>query len=206
MAPFVDLIWNTTLVCPYDCAVCCVDAVHVRRRAGQIELRSEAGKQSIARKPSGGSIFEQAGRFRQRQGLELELQGKLKILDHLDGFTPRIDFSGGDLLVFPENLDLVKAAERRFGREAITITATSAGVNEQMVELLPSIIGHFNFTFDGFGSSGGNRPPNYAVANLRAGERMARSGVAVRAELPLSRSNISPDELTRIYNTLRRSG
>jgi MoaA/NifB/PqqE/SkfB family radical SAM enzyme len=201
----VDLIWNTTLVCPYDCPVCCVDAVHVRRRSGQIEMRSNAGTRTIARDSKGGSIFEQAGRLRQRQGLELDLAAKMRVLDHLEGLVPRIDFSGGDLLVLAENLDVVREAARRFGRGAITITATGAGIDEEALTELPALIGHFNFTFDSAGT-GPNRPRAYAASNLRTGERLARAGVAVRAELPLTRSNTSRKELTRIYERLRKSG
>ena len=207
MPPFVDLIWNMTLVCPFDCAVCCVDAVHVRRRAGRVELRSEAGRHVLERDPAEGSIYEQAGRFRQRQGLELDLTGKMRVLDHLEGLTPRIDFSGGDVLVMPEHLEVIGEAAARYGRETITITATSAGVGESEIAVLPAIIGHFNFTFDGQSSAvGGNRPPSYASANLRAGRRLAEAGVSVRAELPLTRSNIADDELTRIYEELGDSG
>ncbi len=205
MSPKVDLIWNMTLVCPYDCAVCCVDAVHVQRRAGRIELRSEAGSRSIARDPSAGSIFEQAGRFRQRQGLELALARKLRILDHLEGFSPRLDFSGGDVLVMAENLEVIREAARRFGRDAITVTATGAGVSKASMAALPAIVGHFNFTFDGTGDSAGNRPRGYASSNLRAGKRLAAAGVAVRAELPLTRANATMGELTRIYETLREN-
>jgi MoaA/NifB/PqqE/SkfB family radical SAM enzyme len=206
MRPLVDLIWNMTLVCPYDCAVCCVDAVHVSRRAGRIELRSEAGASSIPLDSRAGSIFEQAGRFRQSRGLELDLAGKRRILDHLEGFAPRLDFSGGDALVMAENVEVIREAAARFGREAVTVTATSAGVSEALLDPLASTIGHFNFTYDGTASGGGNRPPSYASANLEAGRRLARAGVSVRAELPLSRSNVHPAELTRIYEALRESG
>jgi len=207
MAPFVDLIWNMTLVCPFDCAVCCVDAVHVSRRGGRVELRSEAGQHVLAHDPLAGSIYEQAGRFRQRKGLELDLAGKRRVLDHLRGLTPRIDFSGGDLMVMSENLEIISEAAARFGRDAITITATGAGIQAAQVDLLPSVIGHFNFTFDGSSSArGGNRPPRYAASNLAAGRRLAEAGVSVRAELPLTRSNVAPEELTRIYEALDESG
>jgi MoaA/NifB/PqqE/SkfB family radical SAM enzyme len=206
MPPFVDLIWNMTLVCPYDCAVCCVDAVHVSRRGGRIELRSTAGTNSISGDAKAGSIYEQAGRFRQQRGLELDLDGKLRVLEHLKGCRARLDFSGGDVLVMEENLEVIRAAAASFGREMITVTATSAGVRNALLGPLASIIGHFNFTYDGTVSTGGNRPPNYAMANLKAGERLAREGVSVRAELPLSRSNMDPAELSRIYEALRQSG
>lgn len=202
----VDLIWNMTLVCPYDCAVCCVDAVHVRRHSKLIELRSQAGSRSIERDPSAGSIYEQAGRFRQQQGLELGIDGKLRVLDHLAGFSPRLDFSGGDVLVLKENLEVIREAAERFGRDAVTITATGAGVRKTVVEALPKILGHFNFTFDSAGPACGSRPQGYALGNLKAGRLLASAGVAVRAELPLTRSNANPEELGRIYETLRQHG
>lgn len=37
----IDLIYNTTLTCPWDCAVCCVDAVHVKKQGDTIEIRSD---------------------------------------------------------------------------------------------------------------------------------------------------------------------
>ncbi len=201
----VDLIWNMTLVCPYDCPVCCVDAIHVRHRAGKIELRSRAGTRSIPRDPAAGSIFEQAGRFRQGQGLELGLERKMRILDHLEGFTPRLDFSGGDVLVMAENIEVIREAARRFGREAITITATGAGVSESNIEVLSPIVGRFNFTFDSAEGGAPNRPHAYASSNLRAGRLLAEAGVAVRAELPLTRSNATASELNQIYETLHES-
>lgn len=205
MGPFVDLIWNMTLVCPFDCAVCCVDAVHVSRRGDNVELRSEAGQHVLTRDPAAGSIYEQAGRFRQRRGLELDLAAKRRVLEHLGGYSARIDFSGGDVLVMPEHLEVIAEAAERFGRENLTITATSAGVGAAETALLPSIIGHFNFTFDGESLSGNGRPRRYAAANLQTGRRMAEAGVSVRAELPLTRANAAPEELTRIYEELREN-
>jgi MoaA/NifB/PqqE/SkfB family radical SAM enzyme len=201
----VDVIWNMTLVCPYDCAVCCVDAVHVTRRRGRVELRSQASRTVLPRDTSGDTIYEQAGRFRQRQGLELKLARKLEVLDNLSGFAPRIDFSGGDVLVLAENVDVISEAARRFGRDAITITATGAGVGADTLAMLPSVIGHFNFTFDSVQQPGGNRPPGYASSNLAAGRRLAANGVRIRAELPLTRTNCGAAELTHIYETLRES-
>lgn len=36
----VDLIYNTTLVCPWDCAVCCVDAILVKKIGHELKIRS----------------------------------------------------------------------------------------------------------------------------------------------------------------------
>ncbi|MEK6927308.1 MAG: hypothetical protein AABX11_02650 [Nanoarchaeota archaeon] len=36
----VDIIWNMSLVCPWDCSNCCVDAVNVVFNQNRIVLRS----------------------------------------------------------------------------------------------------------------------------------------------------------------------
>jgi MoaA/NifB/PqqE/SkfB family radical SAM enzyme len=199
----VDLIWNMTLVCPYDCAICCVDAVHVKRKSSKITMWSNAGTTEIENDGDGGTIYEQAGRHRQGLGLELGLDGKLRVLDHLSGFAPRLDFSGGDVLVLEENLQVIEAACHRFGRHTITVTATGAGMQATCVERLGGIIGHFNFTFDSVKPAQAHRPPRYALGNLEAAVRLSRVGVRLRAEVPLTRDNCSPDELTGIYEALR---
>src|SRR4051812_6889089 len=101
----VDIIWNVTLVCPWNCKNCCVDAVHVTKHRGTINLLSE-GLTVLHQLPweeDAGSAYDQAMAFRQAAGLELTLEEKLRVLDHLEGVHPKIDFSGGDVLAASEN-------------------------------------------------------------------------------------------------------
>src|SRR6266700_2967839 len=96
----VDIIWNVTLVCPWDCQICCVDAVHVTKRQGTITMRSRALSTTEQISMRGqGNQFEQAMKKRQEQGLELDLAGKMRVIAHLqdERFLPKIDFSGGDV-------------------------------------------------------------------------------------------------------------
>ncbi len=157
----VDIIWNMSLVCPWDCSICCVDAVHVTNQNGLIHLRSEGLKKTdtIPFSNNHKTIYDQAMSFRQRQGLELDFKGKIRVLDNLDGFLPKIDFSGGDPLAASENLEIMKIASNRFGRQQITLTATGAGLARYDTTEIASLIGELNFTYDSVTYEGGeNRP------------------------------------------------
>lgn len=205
----IDIVWNTTLVCPWDCAVCCVDAVHVTKREGQVVLRSLGLQlsESIPVDPARGSIYDQAAHHRQKHGQELTFAEKIQVLGHLDGYTPKIDISGGDPLAVWENYDLLKVASQRFGRAQITLTATGAGLARYTPQDIAPYIGEFNFTVDGTKDHPTDlRPAAYAAANLQRAKQYAMHGVATRAECPLSKQNVDPTVLEQIYVGLHDAG
>ena len=205
----VDLIWNITLVCPWDCKICCVDAVHVTKRNGLIQLRSNAltRVEQVAYHTGKGSAFDQAMALRQHEGWELNIEGKLRVLDHLEGFLPKIDISGGDPLSASENLEVLRIASLRFGRQQITLTATGAGLARCKPEEIATWIGELNFTYDNVSTEGNeNRPGGYADGNLRKAAQFAAAGVKTRGECPLSAQNISDEILRRLYMDLHEAG
>jgi hypothetical protein len=206
----LDIIWNVTLVCPWTCAICCVDAVHVMKRDGKVVLESQ-GLSVVEEIPyidGRGSIFDQALRFRQQQGLELDLAGKLRVLDHLDGAKVKLDVSGGDVLAASENVAVLHAASERFGREQITLTATGAGTAGRDIAEVGELIGEYNFTYDNPSFNGNvTRPDGYAVGNLRRAAQFSRLGVRTRAECPLTAVNCAADALlTQLYLNLHEAG
>src|SRR5215213_7766253 len=204
-APKIDLIWNLTLICPWDCAICCVDAVHVKSQSGLVQIRSRALTQvEHLIKESGESIFDQAAKQRQAQNLELNLEGKLRILRHLDGFSPKIDISGGDVLIVRENFIVLEEAARQFGREQVTLTATGAGLSHYDAATIAPLIGEFNFTYDNIAVYS-NRPNGYANGNLRKAAEFARADVRTRAECPLTTENLSDITLRRLYLDLHEA-
>src|SRR5438093_7928167 len=111
----VDIIWNITKICPWDCPGCCVDADHVCKHDHVVQVRFHGLREStlIEYNPAFGSAYDAALLDRQRRGLELTYQQKLAVLDHLDGFTTKIDFSGGDPLCARENYDVLQIASSR---------------------------------------------------------------------------------------------
>ena len=205
----VDVIYNTTLVCPWDCAVCCVDAVHVKKDGASIRIKSD-GLTSLATLPfdaAAGSIYDQASRHRQKMGKELDLAGKLRIIDHLAGFDAKIDISGGDALSVTENFRLLEYASNRLGRLNVTLTVTGAGSARFPARVLAPLIGEYNFTFDAESLSDvALRPEGYALGNLKKAIAFVREGVATRAEAPLSKAILGDDHLTRLYQTLHSAG
>lgn len=205
----VDIIWNMTLVCPWNCAICCVDAVEVKKNKGLIQLRSDAltKVEQITPDPSKGSLFDQALALRQHRGLELDFAGKMRVLDHLQSFLPKIDVSGGDPLSVTENLQVMKIAAQRFGKEQITLTATGAGLARCNPAEIAPFIGELNFTYDNITVDGNpNRPAGYANGNLRKAAQFVAAGVKTRAECPLSAQNLSEEVLRRLYLNLHQAG
>ena len=205
----VDIIWNMTLVCPWNCGECCVDAVHVYRRNGSVVLASEGLSQEDVLPADGSfrSVFEQALYFRQKKGLELDVEKKRRVLDNLSGYSPKIDFSGGDAMVVAENFQLMNEASERFGRKNITLTATGAGLATYDVSQIAPIIGELNFTYDNVHARGnGTRPAGYAIGNLRNAAMFAASGVKTRAECPLSLQNIDEETLRQIFFDVHEAG
>jgi MoaA/NifB/PqqE/SkfB family radical SAM enzyme len=207
--PRIDLIWSLTLVCPWDCPMCSVDAVHVRRHQGRTETRSDAltVTEQVPAGPPTSSIYVRAAELRQSRGHELDLPGKLRVLDHLSGFNPKIDFSGGDPMVLPENTLVMAEASSRFGRDNVTLTATGAGLLTWQVKQIGPLIGELNFTFDSPGPGDPRfRPRHYANRNLKHAAKFAEAGVKVRAECPLTSANCKPEKLEQLYLALCENG
>ena len=204
----VDIIFNSTLVCPWDCAVCCVDAVHVQRRDGQLIMRSQ-GLSKTESHPLSPNIspYIQAIKLRQKRGEELTLEGKRRILDHLEGFTAKIDVSGGDALVSEENFQFLKDASKKLGKHNVTLTVTGGGSSHYSAEVLYPLIGEFNFTFDAASLDDvAHRPSGYALGNLKKAAAFAALGCSTRAELPLTRPILTREHLVRLYMLLHQHG
>src|SRR3954451_5515788 len=107
----IDLIWNLTRLCPWDCAVCCVDAVHVTKSAGRrVTLRTEALTSQVTIPANGVNAFETARAHYQHLGAEMSLVEKLRVLGHLDGFDAKVDRRGGDPRCRAESSTVLEAA------------------------------------------------------------------------------------------------
>jgi MoaA/NifB/PqqE/SkfB family radical SAM enzyme len=171
-------------------------------------LRSQGLSQSSAIPiPAHADLFAVASEHLHSQAAELNLSEKLLVLDHLDGYNAKLDISGGDPLVVPDNWTVLEAAVSRFGKTNVTLTATGRGIRHRDLERLSTLVGEFNFTYEVAAPSGpANRPSGYATSNLHLAATLAKRGVATRAELPLTTSNCTPDALLRVYSDLAKAG
>ncbi len=120
----LDIIWDITSICPWDCAICCVDARYVKKTNDAILISNAKEEQTITFSNDGKSAFEQALVHLQQQKIELTFEEKIKVIDNIDFDNVKIDFSGGDALIVPENYEVLKYASKKFGKENITLTLT----------------------------------------------------------------------------------
>jgi len=203
----VDIIWNITRVCPWDCAQCCVDAYHVTRDGDAVSVRHSGLAETISlRGVPPRQIFDAAAAEMARRGLELSLEDKLRVVDALAGYDADIDFSGGDPLVVSENLEVVQHASQKFGRENVSITATGAGMAHYPAEVLAPFIHMIEFTYDNLGQRDDTgRPRGYNASNLRKAREFKRYGCASKAQTPLTPFNMSPAVLRRVYLDLHEA-
>lgn len=205
----VDIIFNLTLICQWDCAVCCVDAIHVRKKNGHAILRSEGltKEAKIPLEVGDTDIYEAAYRHRSAKGLELTLERKRQAIDNLSAYDARVDISGGDALLLRDNFEMLRYASQKLGKSNVSLTATGAGSSRYSASELAPLIDEYNFTFDAESVTDvANRPAGYALGNLKKAAAFAKLGSKTRAELPLTKSIMSEDHLARIYKLLHDKG
>ena len=211
----LDIIWNITLVCPWDCEFCCTDAVHVSEKYGNIIVREHSlSKSTVVNKKLRErfkelypniepTIFDLALLDRQNNGLELNLKSKLNVLKNLEGNNVSIDFAGGDPLSCYENYLVIKAASKKFGKKNISITSTGYFVKKYGIENLANIIGEYEFTYDEIHSNTPcTRPKGYNSSNIKIAEKFSEFGVRTKAQLPLHSGNIEQKNISSIYKEL----
>lgn len=200
----IDLIWNHTHICGFNCATCCVAAKHVtNRRISSPDLSTYL---PMDMRP-GEDRYAAAQRILQENGEELRLEDKLKVLDHLAGFQTRVDISGGDALITPDGLPLLEACSRKLGKDNVTLTITGMHAKDEDLQRIAGWIAEFNFTFNAASrEDAAVCPKGYAEVNLTLAEKMVALGVPARAECPLTRWSVQPEHLERLYERLAGMG
>jgi MoaA/NifB/PqqE/SkfB family radical SAM enzyme len=204
----IDLIWNHTRICGWDCKDCCVAAHYVQGEKGSAKIySSDLRDADRVQRLANEHKFATAQRIIQARGEELKYEEKVRVLDHLAGFNVKLDLSGGDALVTPDGLPLLEAASSRLGRSNLTLTVTGAGVRRESIGRVAELIGELNFTFNSASPADVvTRPRNYAASNLKLAQAVKRHGVITRAECPLTKTGTRPDHLRRLYDELAKAG
>jgi len=219
---FIKLIWNMSLVCPWDCEFCCTGAVQVKRNGNSIimvesglnhEIRIEnvdLQQEEFKRITDEGitpNIFDMALQQRQKRGLELSYEQKINVLDNVLPTKAQIDFAGGDPLVCYENYLVIKEASKKFGKDSIFVTSTGASLSRYSLEEIASVVGTFDFTFDEpINNAPMNRPIGYNNANISIAKKLATLNLRTRAQLPLHSGNLGVSKINDIYTALHDAG
>lgn len=214
----IDLIWNISLICPWNCTFCCTDAVHVSSSANGVIHLWEQSLGKVTTIPFAHdvpchlqAVSAQINKFdialinRQARGLELTYEQKMMVLENLTTSNVSFDFAGGDPLACYENFLVIKRASELFGRSAISITSTGASLTRYGLNSIAELIGKFEFTFDEPIHQCKNRPKSYNNANINVAQKFARLGIKTKAQIPLHSGNLHKDDIEYIYTTLCRA-
>lgn len=218
----VNIIWNMSFVCPWDCKFCATGAVQVKRNNNSIVMiESDSSSEieieninlhhnefkRILNEGITPNIFDMALHQRQKMGAELNYEQKIKVLDNILPTQAKIDFSGGDPLACYENYLVIKEAANRFGKENISITGTGASFNRYDPKDITSIAGTLDFTFDEPTTSDPiNRPAGYNNSNLNLAKIFAALSLRTRAQLPIHLGNLESTKIVNIYTALHDAG
>lgn len=211
----LDIIWNITLVCPWDCEFCCTDAAHVVRENTNIIIKeyslqnssTVAGDVVLKFKEKYPGVrptkFDLALLDRQILGKELTYAQKIKVLHNLKEYNVKFDFAGGDPLACYENYLVIKEASRLFGRDSISITSTGVFIKRYGIEEIAGIIGEYEFTYDQPSESyQDSRPLGYNASNIKVAGEFSKLGVRTKAQLPIHVGNLAKERIERIYQDL----
>jgi len=175
----MDVIWNLTRVCPWNCRICCVSAVHATNETKHNVV--------IAQK--------EAGR-------ELNLAEKLTVLRLLTDRNFEIDFSGGDPLYYEEYFFVVEQATQWLPSKKIGVSMTGSEITEAKINLLKKV-GVVEFTLDNLPEiKNPFRPDGFNVASMKAMRKCIANGIRVRAITVLYSETISGKNLADLYSWL----
>lgn len=179
-----SIIWNLTKLCPWNCSFCCVAAKYVKGFCKVNEERNE--NHSI-------------------DG-ELSYSDKVKVIDQLQKGDFRIDFSGGDLLIDPLNIDLVLYASKRLGKENVGISISGAFVTDEVISKLKDNINDVEITMDNIPFEHyRTRPVGYHEYSANAICKFREEGVTVGVQTVLTKDNMKKETILKLYNWLERN-
>lgn len=178
----IPLIWNITQACPWNCSFCCINAYY-------LPVFSEAV----------GSELEGI----KKKKIELSLEDKLRIVDNLDMPNFDIDVSGGEPLLFSENVGIIERLSKKFGRNNISITTTGRGLALVDKDTLKEIVGEVGFTYDFPYEPNSLRPKGYNSSNLEQIKQVVKiGGMRTMAQIPLTKLNVDEGIIRDVYRNL----
>lgn len=175
----MDVIWNLTKACPWDCAICCVSGFHVCNTTKHIIQATQ-----------------------KERGEELTMAEKLEVLKTLANRGFEVDFSGGDPLYYDEDFQIVEQATRWMPAIKIEVSTTGSRITDTKIDLLKKV-GVAEFTLDNLPEMENTcRPRGYNLASMVAMEKCVTAGVKTRAVTVLYATTISEENLGYIYHWL----
>ena len=179
----MDVIWNLTRACPWDCAICCVSGSHVCNTTEHF-------------------IYSEA----KEKGEELTLAEKLAVLKILADRNFEIDFSGGDPLYYDEDFRVVEQATRWLPSRKIGVSMTGSKITDTKLEILKKV-SVTEFTLDNLPDvENPLRPRGYNLASMVAIKKCVAVGIKTRAVTVLYPTTMTEKNLGSVYRWLCENG
>lgn len=179
----MDVIWNLTRICPWDCAICCVTALHA----------CETTKLYLKRRQND-------------YGKELSLAEKMQALRDLCDEAFNIDFSGGDPLYYNEDLQVVEQATMWLPSDKISVSMTGVDLTERKIELLRKVK-NVEFTIDSPPDAKNfARSEGYHLSSVIALKECVSAGIRTRAVTVLYPLTMRKSNLREVYQLLCKLG
>lgn len=176
-----SIIWNMTRLCPWTCKFCCVGAECI---SGLKKVNTEKDKDF-------------------KHNNELSFNEKINVIDQLKKGDFRIDFSGGDLLIDPLNLDVVLYASEKLGKENVGISVSGAFIDEEIVSKLEGKINDVEMTLDYVPFKPyKSRPIGYHEYTANAVSLLREKNISVGVQTVLTNDNISKEQIKELYDWL----
>jgi MoaA/NifB/PqqE/SkfB family radical SAM enzyme len=173
-----NIVWNVTRACSFCCTFCCVSSRSVTVSSAENVL--------IAR--------------------ELSTEDKLRVVDQLAAGPFYLDLSGGDILVDPSNLNLIRYASQQLGRSRVSVTIPGAFVNKHTAKVLQNVSAvevSLDLPPD---TPDPQRPLGQNLHAMRAMVTLTRLGVNVEMQTVLRRDNTYITTLKRLYSIAKTIG
>jgi MoaA/NifB/PqqE/SkfB family radical SAM enzyme len=178
------IIWNVTRLGPWNCKICCVDAI-CSHKNGQVNIAQDMHYS-----------YED----------ELTFIQKKEIINQLMPNKFEIDFSGGELLVDPLNIDLVLHASERLGAQNIGISISGAFLTDEIIDRLSGKISNVELTLDYVPFKPYHlRPFGYHEQAAYAIMRLKEKGISVGVQTVLLKDNMQEEKLTELLKWLEKN-
>lgn len=140
-------------------------------------------------------------------GDELNFNQKLRVVDELSKENVRLDFSGGEVLIDPLNLEVILYASEKLGPENVGISVTGAFLDIKTIERLKGKIKDVELTLDYLPFINYSlRPSGYHESTANVLQLLKKNDFRVGIETVLTKENMEKQKVKEFYEWLVNEG
>ncbi len=179
-----SIIWNVTRLCSWTCKFCCVNAEFISNLE-QVNINKDVNY-----------CYK----------TELSFSDKIKIIDQLTHNKYTIDFSGGEILIDPLNVELVLYASKKLGADSVGISTSGVFITDEVINKLSGNVRDVEITLDYLPFRPYKlRTVGYHEYAAYAINRLITHGFTVGVQTVLTKENISKNIILEIFDWLEKN-